>query len=166
MEGATKIKKPTVKTYNVSGKVLKDVLAALKKRRWWGRYQSHETASYTKDSKDKTKIGKITVNASPIIDMPVWKDYANGDPREKKSWDNMVKNLRAHEDEHHKIFKEAAEYWASELQYEDPVAKSAAVKKFNKFKSETQKEQNNFDKGPESCANIVLVYYDDAQPKK
>ncbi|GMG83870.1 hypothetical protein LNKW23_30840 [Paralimibaculum aggregatum] len=166
MKGVLKLSKPSVKEYKVSGKVLKDVLNVLNKRKWWGRYQSHESAAYAADAKAKPKIGTITVTAKPTIDMPKWSDYANADDREKKSWDAMVKNLRAHEDEHHKIFKEAAEYFCSELQYDDPMEKKDAVKKFNTFKKDTQKEQDSFDKGKDSCANIELVYYDDAQPKK
>lgn len=160
------IKKPGETTYKIHGATLKDVLKAFKSRKWWGKYESKETASYVKDKTDSKLIGGIKVSAKPLITMPVWANYANGDPREKKSWDKMVAELKKHEMEHHTIFKECAAYWKDLMTDVEAMKKAEAVKEFNIFKKDTQGSQDALDKSKNSCANVELVYYEDAKPKK
>ena len=98
MKAKVKIPAPAKKDWTVSGGDIETLFNNLERHGWWGRYESHEDK---KPRKTGDKITEVVITGSPRIILPKWKDYGKASRAEKKSWDDMYKALKKHEENHH-----------------------------------------------------------------
>ncbi|MEM1431363.1 MAG: DUF922 domain-containing protein [Pseudomonadota bacterium] len=145
MKVTVKVPKPKDAKWKVKGKTIEELFKNLEKHKWWGRYRSHETEKASPDKGDKTKVGSIAIGGAPVITMPNWVDYPKVSKPKQQSFDTMYKELLRHENEHHKIFTDACEAFKKTLEKGDPVETKKWPAMWNKFKSDTQKLQNQHD---------------------
>lgn len=133
---------PSVKTYGIAGKTPEKLLEAMKKRKWWGHYESKIKYS------GKVKNGKVTeikISASPAIDMPKWSDYGKQDAAAKKVWDEMWKALKKHEETHHEVTKTEAEKFKKTLEGGSDLTAAEMKKAWGDFDKELGKAQKAYD---------------------
>lgn len=145
------IAKPKLVTYSVSGNTIEQVFNNLEKRKFWGRYRANQskTASYQLDGHIKT----ITITAAPVITMPKWKNYSKGNKGQKATWDNMWKKLKAHEDNHHKIFLKCVDGFETDLKAEN-VTKTDLPTHWSDATSDWQDDQDAYDSPGQSNHGI------------
>ncbi|GAA6199184.1 DUF922 domain-containing protein [Aquicoccus sp. SU-CL01552] len=143
MKVTLKIPKPASNKWTVKGKTIEDLFKNLKKHKWWGRYRSHSECSYKK--KDGV-VSDFILKAKPEIIMPVWANYSKASKEEKKSWDDMWKALKKHEENHHVIFKKEAEAWKKAMEKAGDLDEAKVIKAWNKFGKEAQGKQDAYDK--------------------
>jgi predicted secreted Zn-dependent protease len=136
------ISKPKLVIYSVGGKTIEQVFNALNKRKFWGRYRSNQkkSATYQLDGHIKT----ITVTAKPVITMPKWKNYSKGNKGQKGTWDTMWKKLKAHEDNHHKIFLKCVKSFEEDLKSDNVTKKELPTHWRDETKS-WQDDQDDYD---------------------
>ncbi|MFQ5622090.1 MAG: DUF922 domain-containing protein [Paracoccaceae bacterium] len=138
-----KIPGPSNKTWTVKGANLEEVFKALKAHGWWGRYRSNESAKFTGKAK---KFDTVNLSAKPVITMPKWANYGKAAKDEKKSWDDMWKALKKHEDQHHTIFQTAAKEWKASTEKGGDLEPKEMDKAWKAFLADSQKRQDDFDK--------------------
>ena len=157
MKVTLKVPSPSSKPWTVKGADLKAVFDNLNKHGWWGRYRANE--SY-KGKPDKSgNIVTVALSAKPVVHMLKWAGYGKAKPAEKKSWDAMWKALETHEKNHHKIFSDAAAAWKKALEAGGDLSKSDMAAAWKKFTTDTQKQQDDYDKRSKHGANegVILV---------
>jgi hypothetical protein len=137
---------PTL-TPEISGKNLKEVLAALKLRTEWGTGGGKVKgtgpdggifAEPTEDGKSYT----VALKAEFIMTLPKWKEYDTATPAQKSAWDAMFANLRMHEEEHVAIAYRGANKLVKTLTNLDITLAPQKVADANQ---EIQNNQDDFD---------------------
>ena len=150
VEGKSNVKTPKSKKYTVSGKTVKAVYEALKKRSFWGRYRSHQSASM--EFAIDGKLSKITIKAAPTITIPKWSEYSKGNKAQKATWDSMWTALNAHELHHHKIFTDEVKTFLKNIK-DMELTKAEATSHWDDNNKDWQDLQDAFDGRSDHGAN-------------
>lgn len=133
--------KPKAKSFNVKGKSIPEVFKSLNKNAFWGRYRSDADIDWGKDD----PVKKADITAAPYIILPTWTDYSKATKDEKKSWDDMMKALEKHENNHHKIFEDAVEEFKKSIEKRDDLSAKDAKALWKDFLKDTQDAQDKYD---------------------
>ena len=142
MKVTLKIPKPAAKTWTVKGKTVDELSKNMKKHKWWGRYVSNPNYSY----KDKGAIvTELVFKPKPVIYMPVWSEYSKASKADKKSWDDMYKALKKHEENHHTILLSESEAWKKTMDKLGDLDKKKMEVEWVKFNKATQAKQDGYD---------------------
>jgi predicted secreted Zn-dependent protease len=140
--------------YEVSGKTLKDVLTELQKRPDdWGEGGGFVTG--TGDPKanppkeeiwlEPTDDGKgytVALKGKFVLQLPKWKEYDKATAAQKKAWDDMLANLKKHEEEHVAISYRDAEKLVKAL---SGLPAKLAAQKVADSNTAIQTDQDDFD---------------------
>jgi len=141
MKITASLPKPTVKPFNVKGKDLDELFAALEKHGFWGRFLANEAVNW--GSKDPVETVKFS--AKPVIHMPKWTDYSKADKPSKDSFDKMYKVLLKHENNHYAIMLEQFAIFSNELNNLDTLSAKDAKKKWKEFLVTYNNAQKKYD---------------------
>lgn len=141
MKVSVSIPNPKSRSFSVKGKSIPDVFKALNKNGYWGRYRSDPDVDWGKDD----PVTKASITSSPYIILPTWSDYSKATKDEKKSWDDMMKALEKHENNHHTIFKDAVDTFKKSLEKRDDLSAKDAKQLWKDFIKDTQDAQDKYD---------------------
>ena len=140
--------------YEVSGKTLKDVLTELQKRPDdWGEGGGEITGAGDPKANPPTEEiwleptgdGKgytVALKGKFKLELPKWKEYDKATAAQKKAWDDMIANLKKHEEEHVAITYRNAEKLVKGL---TGLPAKLAAQKVADSKTATQADQDDFD---------------------
>lgn len=143
MKVTISIPRPSIRSFGVKGSTIPEVFEALNRNGFWGRYRSQEKADWSgRDGvNDRVKLG-----GAPFILLPDWRNYGKATKAEKKSWDQMMKALTKHENNHHDIFTDYAAEWKKEMERGEDLDDAAMQSAWDAFREELQKRQDAYDK--------------------
>lgn len=144
---------PSNKTWNVKGADAESLFKNLEKNGFWGRYRSNSSGSWSGKGK---KIDSVKITGKPVILMPSWTEYSKIKDGQA-SWDKMWKALKKHEDNHHKIFDEAAKAFKKELEKGGDLDPKDMTKAWDKWLKDTQKKQDDYDKKSKHGQNEGVI---------
>jgi len=145
VKASIKVNRPKSSTYRVSGKTLKEVMKALDSRDEWGTYDSTQNQKSAMKVDKDGKVGSVTVELNPDIEMPVWSDYGNATKEQKAAWDKMWSALKTHEDGHHDIQLKCAAELEKAIKSAKSLDKDTLGDMIEKSQTECQKKQDAYD---------------------
>ncbi|WP_158623142.1 DUF922 domain-containing protein [Pseudorhodobacter sp. E13] len=95
MEVRLSLSPPRRTTYRVSDPTLIGVHRLLDARPEWRRYSGTLQC--------RPAAARITVSLRPLIELPEWPEYRAASSADQRIWDQMIRALSQHEDNHHAI---------------------------------------------------------------
>ena len=166
----------TTFTPEISGKTLKDVLAELQKLPEWGTGGGDVSGTGTNgeiqaEPSDDGKSYTVALKGKFFITLPKWKEYGQATDAQKKAWDDMIADLKKHEEEHAAIAYRGANKLVKAL---TGLPATLAAQKVADASAATQSDQDDFDStaktdhGKKDFGNFKKVVLDtsaDPSPK-
>jgi len=154
MSSSAQGSQPTIDKYEVSGNDSAQLIASLDLNGpgdGWGRTNHDWAVGYTMNELNKKHtVVKVDVEHSIRIEMPIWRGYSKSSACMKKSWDDMYRNLKKHEDKHVELGNGVSEK-IKKMLLAIPAQDSkneleALIKKINtEIQTENQAKQDKFD---------------------
>jgi len=134
-------------TPEVSGATLKAVLVELQRLPEWGTGGGNLSGNgpggeIQAEPAEDGKSYKMELKGDFFITLAKWKEYATATAAQKKAWDDMIANLKAHEEEHVAIAYRGAEKLIRVLTGLDV---RLAAQKIASAQTTTQNDQDDFD---------------------
>jgi hypothetical protein len=133
-------------TPEVAGKTLAEALKELEKLPEWGTGGGNLSGTgengvielSTTDGKNYT----CEIKGDFFITLPGWKGYTSATPAQKQAWDDMISQLRKHEEEHVAIAYRGAQKLIQAL---TNLSVDLAMQKIQESGQATQDAQDDFD---------------------
>lgn len=131
---------PKISNYSVKGATLEEVSDAISGREEAGKVDWKP--SYKCAEGDDGKLSSCTVTVPITMELPKWSPPSGASAAVKKEWERFEKCLRAHEDGHVDLVKEAFEGLAEKML---EGSKADAAKTFKQACDDLQKASDKYD---------------------
>lgn len=133
-------------TPEIGGTTLKAALVELQRLAEWGSGGGNLSGTGPDGgiqiSSEDGKSYTVELKGDFFVTLPKWKGYDQATAQQKQAWDNMIANLRMHEDEHVAIAYRGAQKLIRTL---TNLPVDQALQKITDSQAETQKNQDDFD---------------------
>lgn len=130
-------------TYTLKGKNPKAILKELNARSEWGRFDGLINGSFSYDP--KTKIYQVNLTPESKITIPEWPASKDQSPKIQQNWQEVIRDLKRHEDGHTEIFENGVDQLKQKLEEMNKTNKSEFKKIMKDAGRTIQKEHNKYD---------------------